>query len=1045
MKFNGDYREYNKVTISLGNYIVSNIYLGDESSNCQAHLTSITIEPPSAGAVENPQGTGTKGKISLIDYKNAVINYLTGHLENYIDTNKDSIKVDTLNTPPQDMLPQMTIEIQCFTGTTKLDVWVIGWETSFVGTTPNVNLTWTCVPQGNSSNNNPTPQPNNQRFTKVSEAINTFITALNPTTSFGVQYRDENDKTYDLNTIDSKLKFTEGYCNIDLNKTNGNNAFDTFLSYLVGYISDTNDNTVYYETGAGVYTILPHGVRESASNGEIDTKQLIFMQNSGYPAYSQVDGKYIIPVDNFNYSIDFEKMGLKIYTQNNPNGSTISDSTGNSTQVSSAQSATNAVKSQKVTSDTAPVTVSFDCWNVMSFSRYNVKSPIEFRIYDEFGNEHAMSKEGHRAIVQKVTYTLDGAVIKASVEATKVFNGIGVEEDGGGSVEGENGKAGSPAGSSGGSGSNGSGSSSSGGSGSGSKGTISSSYTVKEYLCSEDAVKTPLDNDKTLSLLGENGVFRKDVLHFLNNYGSKTGTDKLLDISFIEQLISHGNYGLLALLLAVANWGISNPPKSFGDDIVCRLSDFTKSKPFCASHYGKHPFDRLEGGLGIAHWDAQNYINIYKICGFDPSIDKTHMQNLIVGIPKKEEAIKKYTGSFSSWGTTTFNGIQRISPIFKDERHCYMREFKDGLKKDEQWQDWAKKILNYRDDSGNFIYQYYLFELWVEKFWKPTLEALNKNSTQRTPTIQDAIRISRAGNSKTSLISMSAGKNAADQYAIYDGDKDRAVRQKSFCRRCADIVGWINSSSAPACTPVPASTPSSPAKQTASADEICKALGIEIKSLDLEYYHGNKFKSPPKWIIVHYTAGAGTKAKRLCKIFAGSRKKDKVSSHFGVDENDIYSIVSLEYTAAHIGSGACVSPRGKSLSLKQLASYECDDWRYNLAATNHLMCIDAGDNFLGNSMSIGVDMCVEKTAKGTGKATDTDWYFKDETVDNTAKLLAYLMKRFNIDINHVRRHADFTGKLCPQPFCYPFDVGDKRWEDFKAQVSYYRNNLDSIL
>ena len=47
------------------------------------------------------------------------------------------------------------------------------------------------------------------------------------------------------------------------------------------------------------------------------------------------------------------------------------------------------------------------------------------------------------------------------------------------------------------------------------------------------------------------------------------------------------------------------------------------------------------------------------------------------------------------------------------------------------------------------------------------------------------------------------------------------------------------------------------------------------------------------------------------------------------------------------------------------------------------------------------------------------------------------MKKYNIDINHVIRHSDSTGKLCPQPFAWPPEIGDREWESFKTKVSEY--------
>lgn len=213
---------------------------------------------------------------------------------------------------------------------------------------------------------------------------------------------------------------------------------------------------------------------------------------------------------------------------------------------------------------------------------------------------------------------------------------------------------------------------------------------------------------------------------------------------------------------------------------------------------------------------------------------------------------------------------------------------------------------------------------------------------------------------------------------------------------------------------------------------------LEIKSTNYNYVHGKKFKKQPTWIVVHYTACVNVNAKSMCKAMS---KNTSASSHFYVDEDDIYAAVPLEYVAWHVGDGKCKQPSDKKLSLDELSKYKSTDWRYNLAAENHLQWKSDNDDFTGNSVSIGVDLCCKKKSNKTKSATDTDWYFEDETVENSAKLVAYLLNKYNISINHVIRHADATGKLCPQPFAWPIDVGDTNWNNFIEKVKSYINKI----
>lgn len=96
----------------------------------------------------------------------------------------------------------------------------------------------------------------------------------------------------------------------------------------------------------------------------------------------------------------------------------------------------------------------------------------------------------------------------------------------------------------------------------------------------------------------------------------------------------------------------------------------------------------------------------------------------------------------------------------------------------------------------------------------------------------------------------------------------------------------------------------------------------------------------------------------------------------------------------------------------------------------------AGGSFYGkctNRNSIGIEMCVKKKSTKTMNATDKDWYFEDATVKAAAGLVRHLMAELDVDIDHVIRHYDVNGKVCPNPFVY--DTGKYFWVDFKKLCS----------
>ena len=84
-----------------------------------------------------------------------------------------------------------------------------------------------------------------------------------------------------------------------------------------------------------------------------------------------------------------------------------------------------------------------------------------------------------------------------------------------------------------------------------------------------------------------------------------------------------------------------------------------------------------------------------------------------------------------------------------------------------------------------------------------------------------------------------------------------------------------------------------------------------------------------------------------------------------------------------------------------------------------------------NINSIGIEMCCHKDKQG-------NWYFDAITIEQTAKLVKWLMELYNIPIGNVIRHYDVTGKLCPAPF-----VNEVVWRDFKNRLGEMNMSKDT--
>ena len=151
------------------------------------------------------------------------------------------------------------------------------------------------------------------------------------------------------------------------------------------------------------------------------------------------------------------------------------------------------------------------------------------------------------------------------------------------------------------------------------------------------------------------------------------------------------------------------------------------------------------------------------------------------------------------------------------------------------------------------------------------------------------------------------------------------------------------------------------------------------------------------YIVVHYV-GAVSTAKNNA-IYYASQKLD-ASAHYFVDETSIWQSVEDKDRAWHCGGGL----------------------QGNNGHTFHNICT--------NSNSIGIEMCVKKTASG-------EWYFEPETVENTVDLVKMLMDKHNIPIDRVIRHYDVTGKNCPAPY-----VDESKWNNFKNKIISKEGDLD---
>ena len=210
-----------------------------------------------------------------------------------------------------------------------------------------------------------------------------------------------------------------------------------------------------------------------------------------------------------------------------------------------------------------------------------------------------------------------------------------------------------------------------------------------------------------------------------------------------------------------------------------------------------------------------------------------------------------------------------------------------------------------------------------------------------------------------------------------------------------------------------------------------KALGIteDPRCVDssviydpLSVHITKSLNRPIKYIAIHFTAGSNSKpgrAKSVKSVF----EQRSASADFCVDDRDMVQF----------------NP--------DLNNYYC--WAVGDKKSN-----SNGGQLYGiakNSNTISIELCstcTPATAKAVSLSNHSSWSFTDAVINNAVKLTKILMKKFNIDKDHVVRHYDISGKLCPgivgwndDPLYDPETKkrtgqknNSKKWEEFKSKL-----------
>ena len=133
----------------------------------------------------------------------------------------------------------------------------------------------------------------------------------------------------------------------------------------------------------------------------------------------------------------------------------------------------------------------------------------------------------------------------------------------------------------------------------------------------------------------------------------------------------------------------------------------------------------------------------------------------------------------------------------------------------------------------------------------------------------------------------------------------------------------------------------------------------------------------PAYITIHETANDAS-ARNEINYMQGNQKE--VSFHFAVDDKEIIQGIPLDQNAWHAGDGS---------------------------------------EGTGNRKSIAIEICYSKYGGA----------LYEQARLNAVKLAAELLKTYRLPLTCLKKHQDWSGKLCPHRM-----LTEGRWDDFISKV-----------
>lgn len=153
--------------------------------------------------------------------------------------------------------------------------------------------------------------------------------------------------------------------------------------------------------------------------------------------------------------------------------------------------------------------------------------------------------------------------------------------------------------------------------------------------------------------------------------------------------------------------------------------------------------------------------------------------------------------------------------------------------------------------------------------------------------------------------------------------------------------------------------------------------------------HRSHYAMRPMYVTIHTTDNTSTGANALSHAKLQYNGNVRAASwHYTVDDHSIYQSLPLNQQAGHAGDGSMP----------------------------------------GNAASIAIEICVN---------SDGNLYIAEK---NAAKLAACILKQYDLSVDQLRMHHDWSGKICPKPMLEN-ESGSMSWDTFKRTVYNYMRNV----